>query len=155
MYIGTAVIVAVLGLFVVLNSYANSLDQQVQDLNASIANLKRDKKIEGDLIALSKQTALISQFLGNHLFWTKALSRIANATVPQVQMQTLAASAARKEVLIKAVAPNYTAIARQMASLVSDDGLVNVELSNAKTSNTGGVEFTVQLKIDETKYLKK
>ncbi len=97
----------------------------------------------------------MTTLLANHIFWTKALGKLESAGQQQIQLKSLAASAAKKEVIASGRAPNYTAIARQIASFVADEAVKDVNLSDAKVSNIGGIEFSMQLLFDESKFLRK
>jgi len=156
LHIGYGVIVAVALLFGAAKGMTHSLRGQVETQNASLAKLnqERDKVAEEQLISLGKQSVLINSFLSGHIFWSIALTKIEKALQQQVQFSTLNASLDKHEITFTAQAPSYTIIARQIASLVADDGIKDVQISNAKAVNNGRYEFVVKLIIDDAKYLK-
>ncbi len=154
-YSGIAALGIVLAAYAGLTAYAGSLQTQVDEIDTSISTLKRDKRAETELLDLGKQTAIVSQFLTNHIFWTKALGKLSNDIAVGVQLRNFNASVPKQNLLFRAFAPTYTVIARQVAALAADDGLTDIGLSNAKSANTGGLEFTVDLTFDPAKYLKK
>jgi hypothetical protein len=155
LYIGSTALAVVVAVYVGLSWYVNTLNDELTTINASIINLKRDKEAEKNLANLQKQTNLVAKLIDNHIFWTKALARVSGSIVPGVQMKSFSGVLSKKETFFKAVAPNYSTIARQLASLVADDGIVTLDLGNAKALNTGGYEFTVQMKFNPDKYLLK
>lgn len=156
-YIGSALLIVVIGLFVVLNGMTNTLEKQIKDKNAQLVqlNTSRDKEIEGQLSALSKQTALIKNFLDSHVFWTNALGKVQQALQQQVEISLLSGNLVSHEISLSALAPDFTTIARQIASFTADDGIKDVEVSNAKSDNGGKYGFTIKIIFDPEKYLKK
>jgi predicted regulator of amino acid metabolism with ACT domain len=156
-YIGSALLAVVVVAFVVLKGMTRNLEGEIRNKNAQIVQLTtaRNTETEEQLIALSKQTKLINEFLKSHVFWSTALNKIQQALQQQVQIAQLSALADSNEITFTAKAPDYTTIARQIASFVSDDGLKDVQITNARSSNEGQFEFGVKLIFDPTKYLKK
>ncbi|MEK7582254.1 MAG: hypothetical protein AAB452_00105 [Patescibacteria group bacterium] len=156
LYIGAGFLIAVLVLFGVAKAMTSKLEAQITEQNVSLRNFEnnRDKEAEKKLLALSKQSASISSFLTNHIFWTIALGKIERALQQQVKVVSMNATVSTHTVTLNAVAPSYTVIARQMASLVADDGVTNVDISGAKSTNAGSYEFNITLQFDESKFLR-
>lgn len=154
-YAGLAAMTMVGVLFLGLNSYSNSLEERINQLDTQLTSLnnERDKETEEDLRALDQQTDLVSQLLSRHLFWTKAFSQVENSFQQQIQLNSFSASAAKKEIVMAGLAANYTAIAQQISSLLANDGVIDVDLNNIKASNTGKMEFIMKVIFDEDKFL--
>ena len=155
-YAGTAVLVLMLVLMGGLYFYKNTLKDKKIELDASIENLEkdRDKKVEANLLTLSKQLSLISTLLDSHVLWSKALGKIEGLLQPQVQFLSFSAAVSDNRFEFKALATNYTVIARQIAAFVSDDSIKDVALNNVHVLTTGKLEFSIKLEFDKTKFLK-
>ncbi|OGM99025.1 MAG: hypothetical protein A2915_03650 [Candidatus Yanofskybacteria bacterium RIFCSPLOWO2_01_FULL_41_34] len=155
-YIGMAALILVVVAIVGLYFYKNSLENKKNDLDAEIANLEkqRDKNVETNLLTLSKQLSLISTLLDSHIVWSKALGKIENLLQPQVQFLSFAATVSDNRFEFKALATNYTVVARQIAAFVSDDSIKDIALNDVHVLTTGKLEFSVKLEFDKTKFIK-
>ncbi|OGN01001.1 MAG: hypothetical protein A3I26_02460 [Candidatus Yanofskybacteria bacterium RIFCSPLOWO2_02_FULL_43_10] len=155
-YAGTAVLVLMLVLTGGLYFYKGMLEDTKTGLDAQIINLEkeRDKKIEANLLTLSKQLSLISTLLDSHIVWSKALSKIENSLQPQVQFLSFSAAVSDNRFEFKALANNYTVVARQIAALVSDDSIKDIALNNVHVLTNGKLEFSIKLEFDKTKFIK-
>ncbi len=155
-YAGTTILVLMLVVTGGLYFYRGTLEDTKSRLDAEIINLEkdRDKKIETSLLTLSKQLSLISTLLDSHIIWSKALSKIENLLQPQVQFLSFSAAISDNRFEFKALANNYTVVARQIAAFVSDDSIKDVSLTDVHVLTTGKLEFSIKLEFDKTKFLK-
>ena len=155
-HIGTAVLVLTFVLIGVLYFYKSGLENTKTGLDAEIINLEkdRDKKVEANLLTLSKQLSLISTLLDSHVVWSKALSKIEGLLQPQVQFLSFSAAISDNRFEFKALANNYTVVARQIAAFVSDDSIKDISLTNVHVLTTGKLEFSLKLEFDKNKFLK-
>ncbi len=155
-YTGTAVLILMLVLTGGLYFYRSNLEDTKTGLDAQIVNLEkeRDKKVETNLLTLSKQLTLISTLLDSHIVWSKALSKVENLLQPQVQFLSFSAAVIDNRFEFKALATNYTVVARQIAAFVSDDSIKDVALTNVHVLTTGKLEFGIKLEFDKTKFIK-
>jgi len=156
-YAGSAAIAVVILLFFGLNTYVASLENRLKTLDNQLLalNSKRDKKSEADLNALQKQTELISQLLNRHIFWTQALGKIENSFQPQAQLSGLIGSADKRQIILSGKATNYSTVAHEISSLLASDGVQDVNVDSIKTTNTGNLEFILEVMFDENKFLLK
>ncbi len=154
-YMGITVLVLMLVLVGGLYYYKTTQEANKTDLDAQIVKLEksRDKKVESNLLTLSKQLSLISGLLNSHVLWSKALSKVEGLLQPQVQFETFSATVADNRFEFKALATNYTIVARQIAAFVSDDSITDIALNNVHVLTTGKLEFSVRLMFDKTKFL--
>ncbi len=155
-YAGTAILVLMLVLVGGLYFYKGILEDKKTGLDAEIVNLEkaRDKKVETNLLTLSKQLSLLSTLLDSHIVWSKALGKVEGLLQPQVQFLTFSAAVLDNRFEFKALATNYTVVARQIAALVSDDSIKDLALTNVHVLTTGKLEFSLKLEFDKTKFLK-
>ncbi len=155
-YIGLGILLLVLVLFGAAKMVTGNLQAQVDEQAVRFQELEksRDKVAEQKILSLSKQSVSISTFLANHTFWTVALGKLEKALQQQVKILSLTADASAKKITLSASAPSYTVIARQMASLVADDGIIDVDISGAKSSSLGSYEFNIILQFNEAKFLR-
>ncbi len=135
--------------------YKSTQETKQADLDAQILNLEksRDKKVEANLLTLSKQLSLISGLLNSHVIWSKALGKVESLLQPQVQFETFSGTVADSRFEFKALAANYTVVARQIAAFVSDDSITDLALNNVHVLATGKAEFSVKLLFNKTKFL--
>jgi Tfp pilus assembly protein PilN len=131
----------------VLTSIAG-VDSQLQDLEKS-----RDKAKESQLIDLSQQLAVINPLINGHLIWSAAMAKLQNLILPQVQIVTFNADSLGRKVSIKGLAANYTTVAKQIAAFYALDSVTDIILNKVSSQPTGLVEFTMQLTIDNSRFL--
>lgn len=155
-YVGITVLVLMLVLVGGLYYYRSGLEDKKTELDAKIVNLEkdRDKKVEQNLLTLNKQLSLISTLLDSHVLWSKAFSKVEGLLQPQVQFLSFSAAVSDNKFEFKALANNYTVVARQIAAFVSDDSIKDIALTNVHVLTTGKLEFSIKLDFDKTKFLK-
>ena len=155
-YIGISILVFMFILIGGLYFYRTSLEDQKADLDAQIINLEkdRDKKVETNLTILSKQLSLISTLLDSHIVWSKAFGKVEGLLQPQVQFLSFSAAVSDNRFEFKALATNYTVVARQIAAFVSDDSIKDITLTNVHVLTSGKLEFNIKLEFDKTKFLR-
>lgn len=137
--------------------YKNSLEGKLVALDSEITALEqqRNNQAEENILVFNKQVSMLSDLLDNHAYWTTAFSKIESLTQNQVQFNTLTTSLADNRIDFKAVAANYTTVARQIASFISDDSITDVTLNKITARTDGQLEFTMKLTFDRSKFLKK
>ena len=155
-YAGITVLVLMLVLTGGLYFYKSTLEDTKTGLDEQIINLEkeRDKKVEANLLTLSKQLSLISTLLDSHIIWSKALSKVENLLQPQVQFLSFSAAVIDNRFEFKALATNYTVVARQISAFVSDDSIKDIALTNVHVLTTGKLEFGIKLEFNKIKFLK-
>jgi len=155
-YAGIIILVLMLAPIGGLYVYRGTLESKKTELDQKIINLEkdRDKKVETNLLTLNRQLSLISTLLDSHVIWSKALSRVEKLLQPQVQFLSFSAAVSDNKFEFKALADNYTVVAKQIAAFVSDDSIKDVALNNVHVLTTGKLEFSVKLEFDKTKFIK-
>ncbi len=155
--IGAAILAIVVVLAGGLYFYKNSLENKLASLDAEIAALEqsRNRQSEQNILVFNKQLSTLSDRLNKHTYWTTAFSKIEGLTQSQVQFGNLTATAADNRIEFKAMAANYTTIARQIAAFLSDESITNINLSKVNTLTNGRLEFTMQISFDKIRFLSK
>ena len=155
-YAGITVLVIMLVLVGGLYFYKNNLENKKTELDTKIISLEkdRDKKAEANLLTLSKQLTLISTLLDSHVVWSKAFSKVEGLLQPQVQFLSFSAAVSDNRFEFKALATNYTVVARQIAAFVSDDSIKDIALTNVHVLTSGKLEFSIKIEFDKTKFIK-
>ena len=155
-YAGITILVIMLVLVGGLYFYKNNLESKKTELDAKIISLEkdRDKKAEANLLTLSKQLTLISTLLDSHVVWSKAFSKVEGLLQPQVQFLSFSAAVSDNRFEFKALATNYTVVARQIAAFVSDDSIKDIALTNVHVLTSGKLEFSIKIEFDKTKFIK-
>jgi len=154
--IGIGLVVLVLLFVGGLWMYSNNLTDQISAADKQLADLEaqRDKKVEQNLVTLSKQIVLTSQILEDHVYWSTGFSKIESALQSNVQFKSLSAVLGEKSIRVRALSDNYTTIARQLAAFVADNSVKDVSLDGVSTLTSGKLDFNIKIKFDETKFLK-
>lgn len=156
LYVSSTLLVLVLTITIGLKIYTNSLQTKLVSLNNDLQAIEsqRNSKIESQILTFNKQLSLVSGFLKNHILWSKGLGRIENKLQSQVQFESLSGSTDETKLDFTALAANYTVIARQLASLTSEDSINDVTLTNVKTMTSGRLEFSISIRFNKDKFLK-
>ena len=149
------ILAIILGLYFGLAVYKQSLLSSVTLIDGQLSDLEksRDKELEIKLLTLNQQLNAVNLLIGSHPFWSDAFTQIQGLVQPQVQFQSVNADMLSKTILIKALAANYTVIARQIASFYTIDSVTDIILNKVQSQPTGRVEFTMQMFFDPNKLL--
>ena len=153
--LGAGLIVLILVISGGLWAYSASLASQITNDDTQLVALEqsRDKKAEQNLITLSKQVAITNQLLKSHIYWSTGLSRIEMALQGNVQFKSLSADSSDNSLRIRALADNYSTVAKQLAAFVADDSIKDVTLDNVNTLTTGRLDFNSKITFDPVKFL--
>ncbi len=155
--IGLVLVGVVALMYFGINSYVSSLNDQVTGIDVQIKGLEdqRDKKTEENLVALSKQSQLVSGIMSNHLFFTQAFSKLENILQSKIQLEGVQVSAVEQTISFKAHSTSYIAIAKQILAFYTDDGVKDVDVGKITGDNGGQLSFNVSLKLDTNKFFHK
>lgn len=156
LYAGAVALILAVSIAAGLAYYRGTLESTLAGLDADLTSLEnqRDKKVEQNLLTLSKQLSMTTRLLSDHVFWSKALAKTEALTQPRVQFSAFSADAEEGVFQIKAYALNYTSLAKQIASYVSEDSIEDIDLSDVHVLTDGRLEFTIRLKFDKDKFVK-
>ncbi|HAU07642.1 MAG: hypothetical protein UW46_C0002G0012 [Candidatus Yanofskybacteria bacterium GW2011_GWF1_44_227] len=140
-----------------LESY-NSLRADVEKKNLEI-NTQAKGEDGADLIekirVTGKQLDIASSLLNSHILWSKGLERLEGLLLPTVQVDSLSMSAADGTIKFMALAPSYTAIAKQIASFVSNPKYIkDVTIGEITTQTTGKLQFSMNIEIERSTFLR-
>lgn len=154
-YYGLAILALAIIIFAGFYTYASYLNNKLSDIDsqASVLDEQRDKKFEKELMVLDKRFAAVNGLIQKHIVWSNALIKIQNLTPPQVQFDTLFGDVSDHKVDLKARAASYTVIARQIASLLSDESITGVNLSRVTSLTSGLLEYDMQVLFNKDKFL--
>ena len=157
LYIGSAILGATIVTAFWFNFDIKSLESQGKNIDEQLFALdqKRDKKAEENIQTIRQQILLTTQFLDDHIYLTKAFSEVESMTREDVQIKDIAFDLAGNKISISANAGGYTVIAHQLASLLSDDNILDVSLGDMNPSSDGIIEFSLGISYDPLKLLKK
>lgn len=149
--------VLIVGLYFSLKAYKQGLFSSLASIDSQLATLEdsRDKKLEQGLLELNRQLAVVNPLISTHFFWSDAFTKIQSVTQPQVQFQSVNADVYAQKIVIKALAANYTAIARQIASFYAVNSITDVILNKVQSQPTGLLDMIMQINFDTNKFLKK
>lgn len=155
-FIGGAIFLLAVILSAGLYVYTGSLESKLTGLDAGIDALEqiRNKQAEQNILVFNRQVAMLSDLLNKHPYWSTGFSKIESLLQNQVQFDSLTASTADNKVDFKAVAANYSTIARQIASFLSDEAIEDIALNKVSTLTNGRLEFNMQILFNKSKFLK-
>ena len=157
LYIGSAILGAVLVTMFALGHYQSSLERQLGQLNDRLVESERtrDKKGEQNLKILKERMTLVSNILEEHIYWTKAFSLIESLLQRQVRFQSFSGFTDDSKIGIQGQAANYTVLAKQLAAFFTDRSVVDISLGKSSVSPEGVVEFGLEIKFDKLKLIQK
>lgn len=155
LYIGSAILGAVLVTSFAFGSYQKSLEDQIAAVDAQILEIERtrDKKAEQDIVMLRLRLETVKKLIDEHIYWTEAISHLTNLIQREVQLSSFNGEAGKGEIAIKGRALTYTVLARQIASFLADEGITDLTLGSISPTLQGDIEFNISLKIDNNKFL--
>jgi Tfp pilus assembly protein PilN len=160
LYVGAVVLVIALAGVLGLKFYESSQLALYSEAKAQIEQINQDISKKDNLaliknIELSgKQLDLADQLLKSHVFWSRGLARLEDLLLPNIQIDSLTLSTTQGEITFKALAPSYTAIAKQISSFVGNDMIVDVTIGEISSQTTGKFEFSMIIKFDKDRFLK-
>lgn len=146
-YFGLGVIGVVLVVFGGLYYYSISLQGKVSLLDAEFQALEtqRSKEAEKNILTVKDQMADVGRIIDNHPVWSYFLKKIQSKTSPQFKFETMGISFGDGQISFEAETLNYTILARQIASYLSEDIVEDVRLEEAKLSTTGRVRVVMKI----------
>src|SRR3989344_1280986 len=155
LYIGSAILGAALITSFSLARYETYLNSQVEDLDNQILVLEeqRDKAAEDGIIVVKDQLELTSQLLAAHIAWPKAFAKIESLLQGQVQFESMSGNVLESTLDISGFAPNYSIIAKQIASFLSDIGISDVMISKTNSLPNGKIQFDMRLKFNKSDFV--
>lgn len=154
-YLGLAVLILFGAVFLGLKLYTSFLSNNLNEINQKIDLLeqKRDKNFEQDVLLLNKRFSLAGNLITGHVIWSNALAKIQALTPAQSQLTTLVADTQAGKIDIKGVAANYTVVAKQIAGLLADGSITDIELNKIVSVSSGLLEYDMKLVFDRNKFL--
>jgi len=156
-YWGVALGVVVLVSNIILSAYATNLSERLATANGQLRlqEDERNKEHEDLLASVNQQSKQMGQLLTRHLYWSEAFGLIETLMQSEVRILTLSAAAADGLIEYTAAGTSYAAVARQLSSFVSGDGVSDARLMSAEASATGGIEFNGEIEIDVNAVLRR
>lgn len=156
LYIGSAIVGAVLVTSFAFSRYEASLSSKLTSVNNQIMELeqKRDLKSEQDLKTIQHQIENTTVLIDDHIYWTQGLSKITSLVQSGVQIKTFNYDGLGK-ISMDALASNYTVLAKQIASFVYEDSIQDVSVTKITPFPDGRLKFDITLLIDDLKLTKK
>lgn len=181
---GSTLILISLGFFIVAVLAAGVLFFYQQRLESNLADRQQeleqarsafDPALIDELAAFESQVSTANTLLNQHLALTPLFPIIENATLTNVQFNSMDVSYdGGKEsseggqmtteadisdavftVQMSGIGPNYASIALQSSELINHDKIKNPVLSDFSLNNEGDVEFSVQFSVPEKHMLYK
>jgi len=154
-YLAMGFLVLVFLVFGGLKIYSSSLKDNLTSLDqeATALETKRDRAFESELLVLNKRFALSSGLINEHIVWSGALSKLQNLMPKQSQMDTFFADTQAGKIELKGKAISYTVIAQQIASFLTDESVVDIDLNKINSLSSGMLEYDMKIVFDKNKFL--
>lgn len=129
--------------------YERVLIGQISSLKKQQAEVfsVQDKEIAAKIVALDKSAAIALTLLKNHVYVSELFNKLAAATVPRVQWQSFDLSVKERSLALKGFSADYATLAKQILAL-SEEGFLNVKVTNIALDKTGGVSFMAAFNFD-------
>lgn len=156
LYIGSAILGAVIVTSFWLNFSSNALRGELKSLDDQLAVLdqKRNKQAESNIRLIQRQLALASELIDGHVYYSQAILKLSSLTQENIQIENLAVGSDGK-MIFGGLATNYTVIARQMAALLADDSVIDLTLGKMESQGNGMIKFGMDVVFDKAKLLQK
>lgn len=125
--------------------------------NQAIALFKQtelqDQRLQTDIIALDPdniqkfqdEIGKLSLLMEEHIYWSRVLPLIEQATISTVWYDSLAVSLQDNTFSLNAKAKNLDGAARQLISFKNKKEFNNVKLESIGSGNDGGVDFALKI----------
>lgn len=155
LYMGSAILGAVLVLSFAVVRYEGDLGNKIDFLNGQISALEeqRDKAAEENLLVVKEQLELTSGLLKSHLRWPKALAVLESLLQDQVRFESMSAKIQDGAIDISGFASSYNVIAKQIASFLSGKGISDVMIGKTSSSPSGQIQFDMRVKFKQSELL--
>ena len=156
LYTCIAIIVAVFVSIIGLNFYKNSIYAQIDALNQGFIDVEnsRDKTSEASLEVLNSQLSSLSNLVKDHVLLTKAFAKIEDTINQRVVITNLSIKIDTQKVSIQATAPDYTTVARQLASFLGDDTIQDVIVGKMTRTTANQLGFVMDISFNWSKLFK-
>lgn len=152
--VGAVVLVLALGALGYLYWYTGTVQARLKSTDAKLTQLEqtRDKNAEQKILALNRQFALLSDLLTGHIYWSQAFAKIEGLIQPQVRLTGLQGNLKGDTVTFQAEGASYTVVARQLAVLLNDPVIDNVEITKISLNKEGRVAFSITMGFVKDKF---
>jgi len=154
LYIGSAVLGSIIVAAFWFNLEVKSINGQIQNIDEQILFLdqNRNKKDETNINVLHRQLNLTSQLVNEHIYFSKAISKLESLMQDKVQVESLSVKSAG-ELSFAGFALNYTTIARQIAAFLLEDSITDIKLGQMDPQTDGSLKFNMQIDFEKTKLI--
>lgn len=156
LYIGSAILGAVIVTSFWLNFSNNALRNEIKSLDDQLVALdqKRNKQSESNIRLIQRQLALTSELIDEHLYFSEAILKLSSLTQENIQVEDLSVESTGK-LVFAGFALNYTTIAKQMAAFLADDSVIDMTLGRMESQTDGTIKFGMEVEFDKVKMLQK
>ena len=157
LYAGSAILGAAIVISFWFNFSIKSLESQMNttDEQLFILEQKRDEKAEENIQTIRRQISLTSKLIDEHVYSTKAFSKLGSLMQENIQVKSVSYELTTGKFDLVGLAGSYTTIARQIASFLSDDSIMDVSVGKMKPNPDGTIEFGFTLSYNQVKLFKK
>lgn len=150
-------VVLVVGAYFALSYYKEKITSELNVINEDIVKNEeaRSKTDEDNFLKLKNSLSAVEPLLKKHNFWSSAVTHLQSKIHPEVQFSSLSMNSNKDEIVFKAQASSYTTVARQIAAFYSDSSITEVVIGKIIAMPDGRAEFSIQLKFDPAKLIRK
>lgn len=126
-----------------LKGQIDQADQQITSLNK-----QRDLDLEERIKDLGKAIEMLKKLLANHVYPTKLFALLEQLTIGKVQLTSFDANLSESTVNLAGLTDSWLTLAQQMKAFSLDKRIIKLDTSNFVLSNSGQVQFNMNLEID-------
>ena len=147
LFLGLGAIGLVLVLFLGMRIYSSSFQSKITELDVELKSLdsKREKDTEDKIILVKNQFTKVGEVLDNHIILSRLFKKIQAKTSSQIQFKSMKISLVDQKVDSEAEAANYTVVARQIVSYLSDGTIKDVKINDVKVFPNGRLGLSMTL----------
>jgi len=129
--------------------YLKNLDKNMEVISQEILDLenKRDPDTEKIMIDLNERINILKDLLKNHFYWSQALGKIEESTIPEVYISDAGFNIEFEKVNIN-ISGNtttYTNLARQILSYQEEPLVEKVKVSGISLDEKAGIKFDLAI----------
>lgn len=154
---GVIALILIVGAYLASNFYLTSLRDELAVADNQYLNIddQRDKNAEEEINILNRQLGLINGLLDNHVFWSTGFNKLETLTLTTLRFKSLVGTSDAGRIDFQVTTNNYTDIARQIAAYLSDDSIIDVNISNTSVLANGQIDSDLSVEFDSIDFLRK
>lgn len=131
------------------SSEQKNLDIQIQDEKTRISGTTY-----ASIADFQERLNLLEKIIADHPYWNDYVKNFSRYLLPDVRLSSFSGSLGEGKISIKGVAPSYEVLSRQIILLQKFPGAKSVEFKNSSGATQGGIDFGLEITVNEEAFKK-